>query len=184
MRLKFEDKKYYILTIQQLFNRLDGKLINLNHVGINFGPAVLPWPVYLGFKKLIAQRCNLYKYPTGEEWPFIIPATGKEFLEDITDETIKRNPKFEFVYYKYQRKPLIQVDIETKLTKNETLKLFPSPYGVSFDGLKEFFRTVFVMTDWPGVILRLDLRFRSVSKGLAAGRDHGYWMIKKGGRIR
>jgi len=98
-------------------------------------------------------------------------------LSDITDETVKRNPKFELVYYKDQRKPVMQIDIETNLTEEEAFALLPSPYGISFDNLKEFFRTVFIYTDWLGVILRFDLRFKS------AGKDFEYWMVKEGGRI-
>lgn len=176
-KLELESKKYYILTIEQFLKRFDGKLKNLNHAGVNFGPAFFNGSDYSLLKKLIAERCNLYKYPTGEEWPFIIPATDNEFLDDISDETVKRNPKFEIVYYENQLKPVIQIDIETNLTKGEVLELLPSPYGVSFDNLKEMFRTVFILTDWPGVIFRLDLRFKS------AGKDFEYWMVKEGGRI-
>jgi len=67
VQLRIGNENYYTLTIEQLFSRLDKKLKNLNHVGANFGPDILPEPDYLSMKKLIAKRCNIYRYPTGEE---------------------------------------------------------------------------------------------------------------------
>lgn len=79
---------------------------------------------------------------------------------------------------KYNATPVIQFDVEVELTKEETIKLLPKPYGVSFKGLENFFRTVFVLTDFSGLILRFDMRFLSKRK-----KDFYAWMIKKGGRI-
>lgn len=177
IKLSLGNKKYDILTLEQLFKRFDGKLISLNHAGFNIGPDLLPEQDYFSFRKKMAERSNLYKYPTGEEWPFIIPSTDGEFNNDITNETIDRNPKLEIVYSKFHGKPLIQLDIDTNLSKDKVMELLPPPYGVSYDDLKDFIRTIFIFTDWLGVILRIDLRFRST------GKDFGYWMIKKGGRI-
>lgn len=177
-RLKLGNKKYNILSIEQVFERFDSKLKSLNHAGVNFGSKILKGSDYTNFKKLISERSNLYKYPTGEEWPFIIPSTESEFREDITNKSVKRNPKFELVYYDGNIKPVIQLDIETNLTKTGVIELLPEPYGVSLDGLEDFIRTVFVMTDWLGIILRFDLRFNSSEE------DFGYWMIEEGGRIK
>ncbi|MFC1711827.1 hypothetical protein ACFLZ1_04555 [Patescibacteria group bacterium] len=172
-------KAYHVLTPEQLFNRLDGKLLELNHSGVNFGPKLLSIPDYLKIKKKLAVTSNLYNYPTGEEWPFIIPSTDKEFKDDITDNTVNRNPKFELVHSKYHPIPLIQFDIETSLSKAKLLKLLPDPYGVSFPGLENNFRSVFIFTGWNNVILRFDLRFKSNRK-----YDFGYWLISRGGRIK
>lgn len=57
------------------------------------------------------------------------------------------------------------------------LRLLPEPYGVSFDDLKDIFRTVYIHINWNNVFIRFDLRFKS------SGEDFGYWMIEKGGRI-
>lgn len=178
-RASIKGKNYYLLSLKQLFGRLKNNLLELNHSGMNFGPEILSKSDYLAFKKSLAKHSNLYNYPTGEEWPFIIPATKKEYSTDIKDETVNRNPKFELVYSKYHPKPLIQFDIETKMTKAKLLKLLPKPYGISFPGLENYFRTVYIFTNWSDVVLRLDLRFKSKSK-----KDFGYWMIKKGGRIK
>lgn len=171
-------KRQYVLTLGQLFKRLDGRLLELNHSGVNFGPKILSKSDYLEIKNKLAETCNLYRYPTGEEWLFIIPSTKKEFLGDIKNESISRNPKFELVYSRCHPEPLIQFDIETNLAKNQLLRLLPQPYGISFPGLENFFRTVFVFVDWAGVILRFDLRFKST------GKDFGYWLINQGGRIK
>jgi len=177
VEIEENSKKFYALTIGQLLQRFDGKLKELNHAGMNFGPKILEKKEYLEFRKLIAQRSNLYNYPTGEEWPFIIPSNENEFRTNITDKSINRNPKFELVYSKYHPNPLIQIDIETNLTEAEVLKLLPEPYGVSFDNLKDMFRTVFIHVNWNNVFIRFDLRFKS------NGEDFGYWIIKEGGRI-
>lgn len=176
-RLKLGSKKYSILSIEQVFERFDGKLKSLNHAGVNFGPKILSESDYINIKKLISEKSNLYKYPTGEEWPFIIPSTESEFWEGITDLTFKRDPKFEIVYSNNHKKPFIQLDLETNLSEVEVIELLPSPYGVSDPKLKKDMRNVFIMTDWLGVILRFDLRFKY------SGEDFGYWMIKEGGRI-
>lgn len=85
---------------------------------------------------------------------------------------------FKIVYSDYHSKPLIQFNIDTNLTKAQLLKLLLDPYGVSFEGFENYFRTVFTNSDWKGVILRFDLSFRSQKK-----KDFGFWMIKQGGRI-
>jgi len=177
IQLSSKIKKYYLLTPEQLFSRVSGKLSIMNHAGLNIGPKLIDKSDYLKFRTLLAKFSNLYKYPTGEEWPFIISSTDEEFLNEVTDETKKRNPKFEIVYSHYHDTPLLQFDIETKLTKEEVLTILPEPYGISLEGLENFFRTVFVYTEYSNdVVMRFDLRFKTASK------DFGYWLIKDGGR--
>ena len=177
IQLSNKIKNYYLLTPEQLLNRVSGKLLVMNHAGMNIGPKLINEVNYLKFRKILSKFSNLYKYPTGEEWPFIIPSTDEEFFNGITDETKKRNPKFEVVFSNYHSKPLLQFDIETKLAKEEVLKILPEPYGISLEGLEKFFRTVFIHTGWSDdVVMRFDLRFKTTSK------DFGYWLIKDGGR--
>lgn len=177
VQLPFSNVKYYAISLEHFFEKFNGKLVNLNHVGFNFGPAILPEQEYFSFRKLISEKSNLYRYPTGEEWPFIIPSTNQEFENEITDETIMRKPKFEFAYAKYNDKPTLQLDIETSLSKEEIYNLLPYPYEVIYKELIKVTRSVYVLVDWLGVFLRVDLRFKSTSK------DFGYWMIKEGGRM-
>jgi len=164
------------VSIDKVNESLTGNLNELNHFGINFAPKLLSKQQYLTFRKELAKRSNLYSYPTGEEWPFMIPAMKEEFEHGIVDETVYRNPKFELVYSDYNQDPLIQFDVETNLSKQQLEKLFPKPYGIAFEGLEDAFRAVFVKTDWNGFILRLDLGFRK------RGKDFGYWIIRNGKR--
>jgi len=175
-KLSNQNDKFYVLTIKQLLDRFNGKLIELNHSGMNFGPKLIKNQDYVMFRDKLAKTCNMYKYPTGEEWPFIVPATKEEFQSEIKDDTQDRNPKFELVFSEYHPKPVIQFDIETSLSKEEVFNLLPEPYGVSFEGLENFIRTVFIHIDWGNTILRFDLRFKSKDK------DFGYWLVKEGGR--
>lgn len=174
-RLRLGQNKYNILSIEQLFDRFSGKLKGLNHAGVGLGQKIWARSDYAIFKKSIADRCNLYRYPTGEEWPFIIPSTDEELLNDISEELTKREPAFEIVYDKFPTKPHVQFDFDTWLPKNEVFALLPSPYGCSLAGLGDYMRTVFILTDWLGVIFRIDIRFREIPYN---------WIIKEGGRVR
>lgn len=147
-------------------------------MGINFGPHFFSRLDYLEIKKFVAKSGNLYNYPTGEEWPFVIPSTEEEFSKDIKNKKINRNPKFEIVYSTYHSVPLVQLDIETKFNKERLLELIPKPYGISYEGLENVIRTVFILTNWSNVLLRFDLRFKT------SGHDFSSWLIGRGGRIR
>lgn len=165
------------VTSSAFLNKMTGNVRELNHSGINFSPSHINQNDYKLLKKELCKRSNLYNYPSGEEWPFIIPATKDEFASDIKDESINRNPKFEIVHSEFNTRPVIQLDVASKLTKEEVFDLFPDPYGVSYDGLEDFFRSVFIDVDWGRVLLRFDIGF---GRG---GLDFGYWMIKEGGRV-
>ena len=171
-------KKYYQLTLAQLLSRFKGKCKEVNHTGMNFSSVDIPEKEYLSFREMIAESCYLVRYPEGEEWPFIIPCTKAENEKGITNTTVNRNPKFEFVYSDYNKVPVMQFDIETTLTRAEVFNLLPDPYGVSFDGLEDKFRTVFINTDYKDIFLRFDIGFAHSRPG-----DFYAWMIKEGGRI-
>ncbi len=174
--LNLGKEKVKFVSIERLNKALTGNLKELNHFGINFGSKLIKKQSYLKFRTELAKRSNLYSYPTGEEWPFLIPATEKEFESEIKDKSIDRNPKFELVFSEYHPEPLIQFDIQTKLNRKKVEELFPRPFGIAFEGLEEMFRAVFVKTNWNGVVLRFDLGFRK------PGKDFGYWIIKSGKR--
>jgi hypothetical protein len=81
VKLNTANKNYYMLTPEQLPRRVDGKLSEMNHAGINIGPKVVSRNKYLSIRKNLSRASNLYRYPTGEEWPFIIPATEKRISD-------------------------------------------------------------------------------------------------------
>lgn len=172
----------YRLDIKDLVARLKGHIVRIDHTGINL-PSVLvsrtAWDQFIGN---VAKQANLYKYPTGEDWPFILPATREENETEISQFSVGREPKFEFVYDTYSPVPTIQIDIETDLTRSQVETLFPEPYGVSFPDLADYFRTVFVHHDWRGLDIRFDVRFKNdVPDG---AWETGKWLVAQGGRIR
>lgn len=172
--------KHHFLPIGELRQKLSGHIKRIDHTGVNF-PSSLISPE--GWQKLvnnIASQANFYKYPTTPDWPFILPAAQEEFESDITTFPLGREPKFELVYDRWFSIPNIQIDIETDLTRQQVEALFPDPYGISWPELADFFRTVYVAHDWPGVDIRFDVRF-----GVDRPDDWetGKWLVKDGGRI-
>jgi len=172
------DEPAYQLTMDQLLQRFAGTITEVNHTGINFSPAAIPSANYMELKKHIAANCYLVNYPTGEEWPFIIPSSEEELKTNITDFSKIRHPLFELVYSEYNSIPVIQFDIRPNLTKEEVFRLLPEPYGISFTGLENSIRTVYVLSDQQGLLIRFDIGLRSESTN-----SFYPWMIKEGGRV-
>lgn len=83
--LNLGKEKVKFVSIEKLNKALAGKLKELNHFGINFGSRLIEKKNYVKFRAELAKRTNLYSYPTGEEWPFLIPTTKEEFENEIKD---------------------------------------------------------------------------------------------------
>ena len=172
----------YRLDIKDLVARLKGYIIRIDHTGLNLPSALVSrnkWEQFIGN---VAKQINLYKYPTGEDWPFILPATPAENRADITQFPVGREPKFELVYDTYSSVPTIQIDIETDLTRPQVEDLFPKPYGVSFPELADYFRTVYVHHDWLGLDIRFDIRFKNDEPD--GDWETGKWLVTEGGRLK
>jgi hypothetical protein len=171
----------YRLDIKEVVARLKSHIVRIDHTGLNI-PSVLvsrnTWKQFIGN---VAKQTNLYKYPTGEDWPFILPATPTENQTDITQFPVGREPKFELVYDTYSPVPTIQIDIETDLTRPQVERLFPEPYGISFPELADYFRTVYVHHDWLGLAIRFDIRFKNDEPD--GDWETGKWLVTEGGRI-
>lgn len=170
----------YRLAIEELASRLKGHIVRIDHTGLNLPPALVSRKVWKQFIDDVAMQTNLYKYPTGEDWPFILPATREEYKADITKFPVGREPKFELVYDIYSPVPTIQIDIETDLTRPQVEELFPAPYGISFPELADYFRTVYVHHDWLGLDIRFDIRFKNDEPG--GDWETGKWLVTEGGR--
>jgi hypothetical protein len=168
------------LTIKELYEKLQKHIVRIDHTGINIPTALVSKEQWQIFVKRVASQSNLYNYPTGEPWLFILPATEAECNTDITDFPAGREPKCELVYDNNSKIPTIQIDIETDLTRKEVEALFPSPYGVSFPELADYFRTVYLQHEWVGLDIRFDLRFKSDKPG---PWETGKWLAEDGGRI-
>jgi hypothetical protein len=170
------------ITIEQLYSLLKGRLIGMDHAGVNIPTASMrpsEWTVMLSE---LMKMANLYRYP-GEDWPFILPAEEEEFLSDITDFSIKRTPKFELVYDTYTKCPIFQFALETTFSRDESEKLFPEPVGFEIPGLGEIFRSIFIRHPWEGQIaIRFDLYHIPTSQELSDW-ETGEWLVVNGGRM-
>ena len=172
----------YRLDIKELVARLKGHIVRIDHTGLNLPSALVSREMWHSFTGNIAKQTNLYKYPTGEDWPFILPATQEEYETDIKQFPVGREPKFELVYDIYSPVPTIQIDIETDLTRPQVEALFPEPYGVSFPELADYFRTVYVHHDWRGLDIRFDIRFKNDKPD--GDWETGKWLVIGGGRLK
>ncbi|SEM50212.1 hypothetical protein [Paenibacillus sp. OV219] len=170
------------MSIEQLYRRLEGRLIGMDHAGINIPAASMPPLKWKDMLVELAKRAALYRYP-GEDWPFIIPAEEEEFATDITNFSIKRTPKFELVYDQYTNVPIFQFALETDLTRDELENLFPDPIGFAIPGLDEIFRSLFIRHPWEGeMAIRFDLYYKPTSNELSDW-ETGEWLVVSGGRM-
>src|SRR3989338_3923575 len=170
------------LSINELNRRIAKHIVNIDHTGVNIPSSMIKkqeWNVLL---QTFSQICNIYKYPTGEDWPFVLPASEEEFKNDITEFHMARKPKFELVYDQYLSIPTIQFDVETDLVRKEVEELLPKPYGISFPNLADFFRTVYIYHPWYGLAIRFDIGFKNNER--LSEWETGRWLVKDGGRIK
>jgi hypothetical protein len=170
------------LLMKALYDRLQRHIVRLDHLGVNIPAALVDRETWDSLIRQVAGISNIYRYPTGEEWPFILPSTDAEFEDDITQFPPGREPKFELVYDEHSQEPTLQIDVGTNLTRQELEELLPEPYGQTFPGVGEYFRSVFVAHPWPGLAIRLDLRYRS--EGEPDVWETGEWLVTEGKRIR
>lgn len=168
------------LSVPELRDRLQGHVLNVDHTGLNIPSAITSRGVWGSLIGDLAAITTLYRYPTGEEWPFILPATDEEFESDIYHFDAERKPKFELVYDHYAIAPVLQIAVNTDLTREEAEHLLPDPYGVAIPGLADIFRTVYVSHPWHGMSMRFDLYYRGDINDWGTGE----WLVRQGGRIR
>ncbi len=181
VKLKIGSTQLFQLSIDELYRRIEKHIVRIDHTGVNIPSSMIKKKEWNDLLKQLSIICNIYKYPTGEDWSFILPATEEEFKNDITEFHIGREPKFELVYDEYSSVPTIQFDIETDLIRKEVEELLPEPYGVSFPDLADFFRTVYIYHPWHGLSIRFDIRFKNNKK--EGDWETGKWLVKDGGRI-
>ncbi len=168
------------ISIFDFYDKVKGHIVRIDHAGINIPSSLTKgkWDLLI---KTIAKITAMYNYPTGEDWPFILPSTKEEYESDIANFQIGREPKFELVYDQYGRIPTIQFDIGTDLTQKEVEGLFPDPIGQSFKGLEAFFRAVYVFSPYANLSIRFDIRFNG--KNMEDEWSTGKWLVEEGKRI-
>ncbi len=178
---KYSNSLSNCLEMTEIHHKLQGHVTQVDHTGINFPVALLPRTEWDNTLKKLATTAALYKYPTGEDWPFIIPATDAEFQNDIEDFVFGREPKFELVYDQFAEHPVMQFAFGTDLTRQEIEALFPEPYGIVFPELENIFRVIYVVHPWAELIIRFDIYYADTSE--PSWWTTGQWLVMDGGRL-
>ena len=168
------------VTPAELYARLQGHIVRLDHTGCNIPARCLPRAAWNDLLAGLATVAALYRYPSGEDWPFVLPTTHDEYSADITDFGAAREPKWELVLDSGTTDPVLQIDLETDLSRPELAALFPAPLGHAFPAVAAYFRSVYVAHPWPHLLIRCDLRYRSAAP---SEWDTGAWLVTAGGRI-
>ncbi|MDT5037514.1 MAG: hypothetical protein QOE03_2699 [Micromonosporaceae bacterium] len=170
------------VEMADLTRRLAGHVQRVDHTGVNLPTCAASPQRWRHLVGALASASTMYRYPTGEEWPFVLPSTSAEVLDDIRDFAVGREPRFELVYDPWLTQTAWQFALWTDLTRAELELLFPEPEGITFPGLEEVFRVVGVDHPWPGLSIRFDLCYR-IEDG-PSDWETGEWLVTEGGRIR
>jgi len=170
------------IDLAELARRLHGHVRRVDHTGVNLPTrATSPsqWQELVGE---IAAASTMYRYPSGEPWPFVLPSSSAELQDDIHDFIVGREPRFELVHDEWQTRTEWQFALWTDLTRTELEHLFPAPEGITFPGLDEIFRVIKIHHPWPNLGIRFDLCYRLEDS--PSDWETGEWLITEGGRIR
>jgi hypothetical protein len=170
------------VEMRDLAGRLAGHVRGIDHTGVNLPARATSPEQWQGLVKALASASTMYRYPTGEEWPFVLPSTSAELVGDIRDFVVGREPRFELVYDRSLTQVEWQFALWTDLTRAELEQLFPEPEGITFPGLEDIFRVVPVRHPWAGLGIRIDLCYR-IDDG-PSDWETGEWLVTEGGRIR
>ena len=164
-----------LVAMTELVDRLRGHVRRVDHTGVNLADAGR-WQELVG---ALAGRTTMYRYPTGEPWPFVLPSTAAELDGDVRDFRIGREPRFELVRADGLARVEWQFALSTDLTRARLEAMFPA--GSTLPGLADIFRVVRVRHPWAGLGIRMDLGYR-----VEDGPDDwvtGEWLVTAGGRM-
>ncbi len=164
------------LAIEDVCQRFTGTILEMDHAGVNLVESLATQELLMS----LAHSTNLYAYPGGSPWYFVVPASKREFERGIDDFSLVRCPKFELVVGADGPTPLIQIDLITTLTRAEVEERLPAPFGIGFPGLDQYFRSVFVEHPWQGFAMRLDFRYATDWLNEWSSAE---WLVKQGRRV-
>ncbi|NYI04079.1 hypothetical protein [Allostreptomyces psammosilenae] len=170
------------VEMADLTRRLAGHVRGIDHTGVNVPARTTSPEQWHDLVGALASASTMYRYPTGEDWPFVLPSTSDELLGGIRDFVAGREPRFELVHDEWLTGTQWQFALWTDLTRAELEALFPEPEGGTLPGLEEIFRVVPVRHPWPGLGIRFDLCYR-IDDG-PSDWETGEWLVTEGGRIR
>ncbi len=166
------------VQIKEIAQKLVGHIKRIDHTGINLPTRTFSKEDWKRLLKYLASKANIYNYPTGEPWPFLIPTTENENKTEITNFEIIREPRLELVHDEYTNRPTLQIDFETDLSKTEVEQLFPKEKGIYFNNLEEVFKSIYL--EYSGYIdIRFDIRFETTHDDF----ENGKWFVEEGKRI-
>jgi hypothetical protein len=122
--------QYGYVSLAEVARRLESAglaLTVLDHVGFN-----LPWfksgvhPQIAALRSLLLKACLYHRFPTGEEWDFILPGKCDE-IRALTpvNYSLVRRPKFELVSFEKASRPLVQIDVSAPAGYDTLARLFP-----------------------------------------------------------
>jgi hypothetical protein len=169
-----------LLPLATLVERFEGA-VRLDHSGFNIPRSMYTEEEWQALLRNLSMVSDVYQYPTGEDWYFLLPSTQDEAGGGIDHFTAGRAPKFELVYDEYARVPVVQLQIDTNLTRAEVEERLPEPFGIRFPDLGDIFRTVYVEHPWPGLLIRFDIVF--AREGEPDDWTTAEWLVKEGRRL-
>lgn len=136
---------YKLLSLVEITKRLApvGEIRAIDHLGVNF-----PWfdglsPVLKEFRTQLSNLSAYFRFPEGQDWDFILPATSKEINSDNIDLNTIRRPKLELVSFEKASTPIVQIDCITTIGFDLLRELFPE--GIAEEELKNVW--VYIVTD-------------------------------------
>lgn len=168
------------LRMAELTRRLARHVSRVDHTGVNLPSSATSPEQWQRLVSGIAAASTMYRYPTGEDWPFVLPSTADELADDVRDFVVGREPRFELVYDQALTQTEWQIALWTDLSRAELEALVPE--GITFPNLADIFRVVRVTHPWPGLSIRFDLFYRI--DGGAFDWETGKWLVVDGGRLR
>ncbi len=167
--------------MEEIYRGFRGHVVRLDHAGVDIPTNMLSMTSWNSLLLKIGSISNLYRYPTGEAWPFIIPTSQSEFEQEITRFTNVRSPKFEFAYDGFNTLPGIHFAIQTDLPQAEVEARIPPPAGFNLPGT-DTCRSVHIDHPWPNLMIRFDFYYKP--NGSNPDWDSGKWLVAEGGRIK
>ncbi len=176
-----EADRHTTLPMLDFVQRFDGHVARVDHLGLNLPAALMD---RLHFQQLLhnlSVLATVYQYPSADPWYFLVPSTAEELEGNITQFVPGRDPLFELVYDEYDDLPVVQIQINTDLSREEVVELLPDPYGISYQGLEGAFRAVYVEHPWKDLLIRFDMGFK---ENLARPNSwSNEWLVHEGRRV-
>jgi hypothetical protein len=172
-------KRPPIFPLAKFVQLLKGHILRLDHAGVELPSEAVQKEKFDGLVQAVGKVANLYRYPTGEEWPYLLPASYGEFRSEIREFARPRSPKLELTYG-YVQVPLIHFQVDTDLPREYIEAYFPSQYGTNLPGVTSY-RSLYIEQPWPGLLMRFDLVYFTGNQSNTW--DSGEWLVKQGMRV-